>query len=114
MKKRRLNILWIMAALFAFTGCNDFLDIQPVGKVMPKTAKEYRALLTDAYSRIPAERGKTTFRSDELTMEGETNTTNLDSYLDIWRWNDTSPDETTLPFEWLQFYYVSYIANSVI
>ena len=28
-----------MAALFAFTGCNDFLDIQPVGKVMPKTAK---------------------------------------------------------------------------
>ena len=91
MKKRRLNILWIMAALFAFTGCNDFLDIQPVGKVMPKTAKEYRALLTDAYSRIPAERGKTTFRSDELTMEGETNTTNLDSYLDIWRWNDTSP-----------------------
>ena len=35
MKKRRLNILWIMAALFAFTGCNDFLDIQPVGKVMP-------------------------------------------------------------------------------
>ena len=55
MKKRRLNILWIMAALFAFTGCNDFLDIQPVGKVMPKTAKEYRALLTDAYSRIPAE-----------------------------------------------------------
>ena len=41
MKKRRLNILWIMAALFAFTGCNDFLDIQPVGKVMPKTAKEY-------------------------------------------------------------------------
>ena len=114
MKKRRLKILWIMAALFAFTGCNDFLDIQPVGKVMPKTAKEYRALLTDAYSRIPAERGKTTFRSDELTMEGETNTTNLDSYLDIWRWNDTSPDETTLPFEWLQFYYVSYIANSVI
>ena len=58
MKKRRLNILWIMAALFAFTGCNDFLDIQPVGKVMPKTAKEYRALLTDAYSRIPAERNQ--------------------------------------------------------
>ncbi len=103
-----------MAALLSLTGCDDFLDVQPVGKVMPKTAEEYRALLTDAYSRIPAERGKTTFRSDELTMEGETNTTNLDSYLDIWRWNDTIPDEATLPFEWLQFYYVSYIANSVI
>ena len=40
MKKRRLNILWIMAALFAFTGCNDFLDIQPVGK-QPRNTVPY-------------------------------------------------------------------------
>ena len=59
MKKTCFNILWFMLGLLSLTGCNDFLDIQPIGKVMPKTAKEYRALLTDAYSRIPAERGKT-------------------------------------------------------
>lgn len=116
MKKSRLNILWLVAAvvLSFTTSCNDFLDIQPIGKVMPRTGEEYRALLTDAYSSVPSERGKTTFRSDELTMEGETNTNSLESYLDIWCWNDVSADENTLSFEWRTFYFVNYIANSVI
>ena len=114
MKKKHISLLFLFAALLSLPACNDFLDIQPIGKVMPQTATEYRALLTKAYSTVPADRGMSTFRSDELTMEGEQNATNLDSYLDVWRWNDVSPDETTLSFSWRTYYYVNYIANSVI
>ena len=42
MKKKCFNIVWLIAVLLSFTACNDFLDIQPVGKVMPKTGQEFR------------------------------------------------------------------------
>ena len=114
MKNKCFNIAWLIAILFSFTACNDFLDIQPVGKVMPKTGQEFRDLLTEAYSAIPSDRGMATFRSDELTLEGEQNQESLNSYLDIWCWNDVAPDQTTLSFGWQRYYYVNYIANSVI
>lgn len=114
MRKKHFHILWLAAALLSLTACNDFLDIQPIGKVMPQTGDEYRALLTFAYSIVPQDRGTATFRSDEVTMEGETDANSLDSYLDIWRWNDVSPDEATASFNWRSFYQVSYIANTVI
>lgn len=53
MKKKCFNIVWLIAVLLSFTACNDFLDIQPIGKVMPKTGQEFRDLLTEAYSAIP-------------------------------------------------------------
>ena len=68
-EEKCFNIVWLIAVLLSFTACNDFLDIQPVGKVMPKTGQELRDLLTEAYSAIPSDRGMATFRSDELTME---------------------------------------------
>ena len=115
MKKTCLNILGLIAVLLSLAACNDFLDIQPVGKVMPHTAQEFRDLLTEAYSFVPTDRGKTVYRSDELVLNQATTTTEgLDSYLDIWRWQDGSEDETTESFNWRTFYYVSYIANTVI
>lgn len=90
MKNKCFNIAWLIAILLSFTACNDFLDIQPVGKVMPKTGQEIRDLLTEAYSAIPSDRGMATFRSDELTLEGEQNQESLNSYLDIWCWNDVA------------------------
>ena len=115
MKKKYFNIAWLIAVLLSFTACNDFLDIQPIGKVMPKTGQEFRDLLTEAYSAIPPERGKTVYRSDELILDqGSTTSDGLNLYLDIWRWKDGSEDESTTSFGWLTFYYVSYIANTVI
>ena len=58
-------ITLILAALI-FAGCDDFLDIHPTGMVIAETGEEYRALLTDVYSKIPEDRGLTTLRSDEM------------------------------------------------
>lgn len=105
----------MVAVVLSLAACNDFLDIQPVGKVMPHTAQEFRDLLTEAYSFVPTDRGKTVYRSDELVLDQATTTTEgLDLYLDIWRWQDGNEDDATASFNWRTFYYVSYIANTVI
>ena len=105
----------MVAVVLSLAACNDFLDIQPIGKVMPQTGDEYRKLLTEAYSRVLADRGLTTFRTDELVLDDATaSDDDLEFYLDIWRWQDNNPDQNTSSFGWLNHYYVSYIANSVI
>lgn len=115
MKKIFQTTIRICLAVLLFTACDDFLDIQPTGKVIPKTGREFRALLTEAYSAFPSDRGKTVFRSDELTLDNATTTSEgLSSFLDLWRWMDDDADENTSTFSWRSFYYVSYIANTII
>lgn len=103
-----------LLALAALSSCDDFLDIQPIGKVIPTTAQEFRCLLTEAYTTVPSDRGLASFRSDEVLLDGTTSTNDLGSYLDIWRWNDDAADENTSTFSWRQFYHVLFIANYVI
>lgn len=102
-----------MALLFA--GCDDFLDIQPTGMVIAETGEEYRALLTDVYSRFPEDRGLTTLRSDEMAAD-DTYMKDYDyeSYFDIWNWTDYNRDAASLYFEWRGYYHSCYIANYII
>ncbi|MBD5251819.1 MAG: RagB/SusD family nutrient uptake outer membrane protein [Bacteroides sp.] len=108
--------LYILVALLGLTvsSCDKYLDITPVGKVIPTTAEEYRALLTEAYSTVPDDRGLASFRADELRLDATMSTYDLDSYLDIYTWNDATPGENTSSFKWRQFYHVLFIANYVI
>ena len=110
------NILFIILAAFAFTACDDFLDITPTGKVIAQTGAEYRALLTYEYDNFTKERYMTTLRTDELPSDvkkywsqGDT-----ESYLDLWRWKDENPASTTSYFGWRNYYHAIYIANYII
>lgn len=103
-----------LIAATALTGCDSFLDIQPVGKVIPTTADEFRSLITEGYSNVPYDRGLTSFRTDEVLLDATMDANDLSSYLDIWRWNDTSSDENTASFSWRTFYHVLFIANYTI
>lgn len=115
MKRYIYHIIGICLTLTILVGCDDFLDIQPTGKVIPKTGREYRALLTEAYSAIPSDRGKTVFRTDELILDNQNTTTEgLNSFLNIWLWLDDESADGTSSFGWRSFYYVSYIANTII
>ena len=109
------HLLYCVLALGSFTlqSCDDFLDIQPIGKVIPKTGAEYRALLTKAYDDVPEDRGLATFRSDEMKMDG-TSSEDYNAYFDIWSWNDDAPQETTSSFSWRTFYHTIYVANYII
>lgn len=112
--KLRNIILFILTAV-VLTSCEDFLDITPTGKVIAKTGEEYRALLTYEYKYFSKDRYMTTLRTDELLMDKKkSSSTDLDAYLDLWRWKDDNPSPTTSYFSWRGYYHTIYIANYVI
>ena len=114
MKRRYLMGIVMMLAMIGFTSCDDFLDITPTGKVIAKTGKEYRALLTYEYKNFPEDRGLATLRSDEMTLsKASTSTEDYDSYFDIWAWNDLNQQSTTASFGWRRYYHAIYIANYI-
>lgn len=113
--KVALRTLLLFFAVTATTSCNDFLDITPTGRIIAKTGKEYRELLTYEYKYFPSDRGMATLRSDEMTlMPGYTKELDYDTYFDLWRWNDDSPSVTTTYFGWRGYYHAIYISNYVI
>lgn len=104
----------ILAAL-TMTACDNFLDITPTGKVIAETGDEYRALLTYEYKYFTKDRYMTTLRTDEMLMDKvKTSSTDLDAYLDLWRWKDDNPSPTTSYFSWRSYYHSVYIANYII
>ena len=111
---RKLLLLFTIL-LTALTSCDDFLDIEPTGKVIAKTAAEYREMLTDAYGQFPRSAGLTTFRTDEFWMDRSASTAeDLNAYLDIWLWNDNEFSDTSVEFDWRSYYHIIYIANYLI
>lgn len=119
---RKSYIAYLFGLLTALTGCDSFLDITPTGTVIPESAKEYREMLTTAYKNVQTDRGLTSFRSDEIEMTVAGNTgaafdkavADQNAFLDIWRWNDLSPANTTIGFSWQRTYYVLFLANYTI
>ena len=62
---KRIYILLIAVFSLGMGGCN-YVDVDPVGKVIPDEVSEYRALLTTAYSTYPQYRRYLMVRSDEV------------------------------------------------
>ena len=114
MANKIFNIAAISLLAVGTASCDNFLDIQPVGRVIITTAEEYRKMLTEAYSIVPEDRGLATFRSDEFVLNSSIQQEDLNSYLDIWLWDDVSPESTTATFNWRSYYQVLYEANYLI
>ena len=113
MKKTLLYTL-LASLMLTLSACDDYLDIQPVGKVIPTTADEFRSLITEAYVTVPDDRGLASFRGDEILLDATMSSNDIESYKDIWTWNDNGASENTSTFSWRQFYHVLFIANYVI
>lgn len=112
--KIKLIIISFLCSIL-FLSCDKFLDIRPTGKVIPNTAKEYRELLTQAYNSVPEDRGLATFRTDEGIMdETASSVADIETYKNIWIWNDDNPSGSTATFGWRQYYHVLFIANYVL
>lgn len=109
------SILMVILATLTISACDNFLDITPTGKVIAETGDEYRALLTYEYKYFTKDRYMTTLRTDEMLMDKvKTSSTDLDAYLDLWRWKDDNPSPTTSYFSWRSYYHSVYIANYII
>lgn len=105
----------VILATLTMSACDNFLDITPTGKVIAETGDEYRALLTYEYKYFTKDRYMTTLRTDEMLMDKvKTSSTDLDAYLDLWRWKDDTPSPTTSYFSWRSYYHSIYISNYII
>lgn len=109
---KKIYILFLVSTLLGFTACDKYLDIKPVGSVIPVTLAEHRALLSAAYKKISAasDRGLACFRSDEMVVAS--NRTSF--YRDIESWNDAAPSDGTTQFSWATLYAISFTANQII
>lgn len=110
--KRIYSILFTCFAV-VFTSCN-YLDITPVGKVIPEKVTEYRALLTSAYSVGLSHKVLLAVRSDEVFPYNYDGWGSYDNYIDVATWNDATVDPLAKTYPWNSMYKVIFYANSVI
>ena len=108
---KRIYILLIAVFSLGMGGCN-YVDVDPVGKVIPDEVSEYRALLTTAYSTYPQYRRYLMVRSDEVfpDLYG----LSYDNYIDLATLNDENPDPLTETYPWTAMYNMIFYANTVI
>lgn len=109
---RKIYSILAVAGTVLFTSCDNFLDITPVGKVVPKSYDDFRMLLTKAYHNVPVDRSRATLRSDELLLDPDSYSYN--NYKDIYYWNDAQQDPNTYQFPYQEDYKTIFLANQVI
>lgn len=111
---KKLNILLLSFICLMSVSCDDFLDITPVGKVIPTTLSDFRALMTNAYNIEQSVNGKslTSLRSDELSLISSKDEAKINR--DIYIWNDLKHDDITRTFDWLSYYKILVDVNHII
>ena len=110
--KRKLICLYIVITGMFLHSCDKYLDIQPVGTVVPSTESDFRALLTSGYSVFPRHKSLLSLRTDELLLDEYSEDA---AYIkDIYIWNDQAPDPTTLPYPWAASYKTIFYANLLL
>ncbi|AZJ32506.1 RagB/SusD family nutrient uptake outer membrane protein [Tenacibaculum sp. Mcav3-52] len=108
--KKHIYILLI--SIVSIVSCDDYLDIEPVGQVIPKSVEDYRSFLTTAYATEKNNHILTTYRADELQLSKSS--VGSEQYEDIYLWNDASASPLTTPFSYASFYKIIFHANHVI
>lgn len=110
---KRLYIYIVLLSTLTFTSCDNFLDVKPVGQVIPTTYQDFRDLMTYAYGNLPTDRSLSSVRGDELALKYD-DWGDYTSYYSIYVWKDINPDANTLSYPWQFFYKAILNANQVI
>lgn len=102
----------LMAALTAFSSCKKYLDIVPVGKVVPTTVEDFRKEMDGAYTVVVYDKGLASYRSDEIKMnEGRSGDVNLVKPNYFWEENNGDNIST---YNWRANYQQIFYANHII
>lgn len=108
---QKLNYIYLLLVL-NFVSCEQYLDIEPVGQVIPKSVEEYRSFMTSAYAISKSYKVLTTYRGDELSLQSTAG--GIEQYKDIFIWNDLNPDISTTAFPYASLYNTIFYSNHVI
>ncbi|VDH15879.1 SusD family [Algoriella xinjiangensis] len=110
--KKIIILLTVFAVSFTTISCDSLLDIEPDGKIIPKTVADYRLVLTSAYAKYPTHKSMTALRTDEITLNEDSG--DFISYRETAMWKDVNPDQVTIQFPWVSFYTVIFYTNQII
>ncbi|MEC4114375.1 RagB/SusD family nutrient uptake outer membrane protein [Myroides pelagicus] len=94
--------------------CDKFLDVEPIGKVIPRTTEDYRKIMVSAYNKYPNHKSLSNFRTDEVKLILDPESTNFMSVKDVYTYQDLNPSKQTLSFGYQNFYEVIFYANDLI
>lgn len=113
---KKISYAFLLTGSLLLSSCDSYLDIQPVGQVIPTTLAEYRALLTTAYdSKGLNDKGVAEVRTDIASvLQSDEITTPRNSFGEIEKWNDGNPGASTREFGWATYYTNIYYANAII
>jgi len=109
--KKLSNIFLLVLAVMMFASCEGFLDIKPVGRVIPETAEDYRKLLNNAYASFPEDFNKTIFTADEYQLLENQN--GLETYQNYFTW-DYKGESNSYELNWRLYYKVIFECNNII
>lgn len=109
---KKLIILSAVLLSLSISSCKKYLDIEPVGKVIPTTADDFRALLNAGYGSFAEHKSLLAVRTDELVLNEFSD--DFPTYRDLYKWNDINPDALSIQFPYIQFYKSIFNANTVI
>ena len=111
MIKKIYLALALMGSL-VLPSCDSFLDITPVGVVIPQTLDEYRSLLTTAYNFSTIDRSVCEVRTMDAVVRD--NSYDQNSFSDVQKWIDKSSNPATHEFGWSNYYSTIYYANAIL
>lgn len=109
------NIIRAAAFLiFALTlvSCDDYLNIEPVGKIIPKTVDDYRQFITTAYALPKNHKYLSAYRGDEIKLLP--NKSGVEQYIDIYTWTDSGRRPETVDFSYQNLYSTIFYTNEII
>ncbi len=94
------------------TSCNDYLDVKPVGQIIPTTVEDYRQFLTAGYNIPKNDKILLTYRTDELYLSEKA--IGAEYYKDIYTWQDGSYASLSSQFPYGAFYTTIFYTNEII
>lgn len=110
--KRIILFLSCLTVALTTVSCDKYLDIEPQGKIIPKTVEDFRKVLTAAYAGYPEHKSLSNFRTDELILDPEKSA--AIELKDVYIYQDANPSKDSREFAYDQFYKVIYYANETI
>ena len=109
-------LLPLLLTVILLSGCNKFLDIVPVGQVIPTRTSEYRGLMTSAYESFPKHRSMLSMRGVQIfPYKDSFGLSGFAAYKEVFAWNDSENAQGyTEEFPYQMFYRVTFYCNEVI
>ncbi|MDR0194895.1 MAG: RagB/SusD family nutrient uptake outer membrane protein [Myroides sp.] len=111
------KIILILSGLFlglSAVSCDDFLDIEPQGKIIPKTVEDFRNVMSSAYNKYPSHKSLTNFRTDEVKITMDEGSAKFLSVKDTYTYQDVTPSKEAKSYGYIQFYESIFGASQTI